>query len=52
MSLFLRVGWVWCLEESATKFYVTNWEDSVGLIPNMYNVTLFGLFFNSSVPNM
>ena len=33
------------LEENITKFYVTNWEGRVGLNPNMYNVTLFSLFF-------
>ena len=45
MSLILRVGWVWTVEKYVTKFYVTNWEGRVGLSPNMYDVTLFSLFF-------
>ena len=45
MSLILRVGWVWTLEKYVTKFFVTNWEGRVGLNPNMYDVTLFSLFF-------
>ena len=45
MSLILRVGWVWTLGKYVTKFYVTNWESRVGLNPNMYDVTLFSLFF-------
>ena len=49
MSLILGVGWVWTLEKNVTKFYVTNWEGKVGLDPNIYNVTLFSLFFNSSL---
>ena len=55
MSLILRVGWVCTLEKYVTKFYVTNWEGRVGLNPNMYDVTLFSLFFlkaslNHSIP--
>ena len=50
MSLILRVGWVWTLEKYVTKFYVTNWEGRVSLNPNMYNVTLFGLFFFEGFP--
>ena len=45
MSLILRVGWVWTLEKNVTKSYVTNWEGRMGLDPNMYDVTLFTLFF-------
>ena len=45
MSLILRVGWVWTLEKYVTKFYVTNLEGRVGLNPNLYDVTLFSLFF-------
>ena len=52
MSLILRVGWVWTLEKYVTKFYVTNWEGRVGLNPNMYNVTLFSLFFFEGFPNV
>ena len=51
MSLILRVGWVWTLEKYVTKFYVTNWEGRVGLNPNMYDVTLFSLFFFEGFPN-
>ena len=36
--------------KNVTKFYVTNWEGRVGSDPNMYDVTLFTLFFfNSSL---
>ena len=45
MSLILRVGWVCTLEKYVTKFYVTNWEGRMGLNPNMYDVTVFNLFF-------
>ena len=31
--------------KNVTKFYVTNWEGRVGSDPNMYDVTLFTLFF-------
>ena len=51
MSLILRVGWVWTLEKNVTKLYVTNWEGRVGLNPNMYDVTLFSLFFFEGFPN-
>ena len=34
MSLILREGWVWALENYVTKFYVTNGEGRVGLNPN------------------
>ena len=50
MSLILRVGWVWTLGKYVTKFYVTNWESRVGLNPNMYDVTLFSLFFFEGFP--
>ena len=52
MSLIHRVGWVWALEKNVTKFYVTNWGGTVGLRPNMYDVTNFTLFLKSSLWNM
>ena len=40
MSLIHRVGWVQTLEKNVTKFYVTNWEGSVGSNLNLYDVTI------------
>ena len=52
MSLIQRVGWVWDSEKYVTKSYVTNWEGRVGLDPNMYDVTLFSLFFFEGFSNV